>query len=48
MFVGDVAEPYETFKKAIFKCEDLTERRRQDQLFNNIELQHGLATETLL
>lgn len=48
MFVGDVAEAYKTFKKAIFECEDLTERRRLDQLINNIELQHGLATETLL
>ncbi|VDO98246.1 unnamed protein product [Schistosoma margrebowiei] len=42
MFTGDVSEPYETLKRG-----DLTDRQRLDQLFNNIDLQHGSATDML-
>ncbi|VDP85438.1 unnamed protein product [Schistosoma mattheei] len=45
MFTSDVPEPYETPKQSIPKCGDLTDRQRLDQLLNNIDLQHGSATD---
>ncbi|VDP28014.1 unnamed protein product [Schistosoma margrebowiei] len=47
MFTSDVSEPYEILKRSILKRGDLTDRRRLDQLFNNIDLQHGSATDML-
>ncbi|VDP06276.1 unnamed protein product, partial [Schistosoma margrebowiei] len=47
MFTSDVSEPYETLKRSILKRGDLTDRQRLDQLFNNIDLQHGSATDML-
>ncbi|VDP04943.1 unnamed protein product [Schistosoma margrebowiei] len=47
MFTSDVSEPYETLKRSILKRVDLTDRQRLDQLFNNIDLQHGSATDKL-
>ncbi|VDP80404.1 unnamed protein product, partial [Schistosoma curassoni] len=47
MFTSDVSEPYETLKRSILKRRDLTDRQRLDQLFNNIDLQHGSATDML-
>ncbi|CAH8462341.1 unnamed protein product [Schistosoma margrebowiei] len=47
MFTGDVSEPYEILKRSILKRGDLTDRQRLDQLFNNIDLQHGSATDML-
>ncbi|VDP89352.1 unnamed protein product, partial [Schistosoma mattheei] len=47
MFTSDVSEPYETLKRSIPKRGDLTDRQRLDQLFNNIDLQHGSATDML-
>ncbi|VDP81095.1 unnamed protein product, partial [Schistosoma mattheei] len=45
MFASDVSEPYESLKRSILKRGDLTDRQRLDQLFNNIDLQHGSATD---
>ncbi|CAH8651880.1 unnamed protein product [Schistosoma margrebowiei] len=47
MFTSDVSEPYEILKRSILKRGDLTDRQRLDQLFNNIDLQHGSATDML-
>ncbi|VDP58909.1 unnamed protein product [Schistosoma mattheei] len=47
MFTSDVFEPYETLKRSILKRGDLTYRKSLDQLFNNIDLQHGSATDVL-
>ncbi|VDP23893.1 unnamed protein product [Schistosoma margrebowiei] len=47
MFTSDVSEPHETLKRSILKQENLTDRQRLDQIFNNIDLQHGSATEML-
>ncbi|VDP33872.1 unnamed protein product [Schistosoma margrebowiei] len=47
MFTSDVSEPYEILKRSILKRRDLTDRQRLDQLFNNINLQHGSVTDTL-
>ncbi|VDO89873.1 unnamed protein product, partial [Schistosoma margrebowiei] len=47
MFTSDVSEPYEILKRSILKRGDLTDRKRLDQLFNNIDLQHGSATDML-
>ncbi|VDP39957.1 unnamed protein product [Schistosoma curassoni] len=47
MFTSDVSEPYETLKRSILKRGDLTDRQRLDQLLNNIDLQHGSATDML-
>ncbi|VDP55717.1 unnamed protein product [Schistosoma margrebowiei] len=47
MFTSDVAEPYEILKRSILNRGDLTDRQRLDQLFNNIDLQHGSATDML-
>ncbi|VDP21028.1 unnamed protein product [Schistosoma margrebowiei] len=47
MFTSDVSEPYETLKRSILKQGDLTDRQKLDQLFNNIDLQHGSATGML-
>ncbi|VDP80062.1 unnamed protein product [Schistosoma curassoni] len=47
MFTSDVSEPYETLKRSILKREDLTDRQSLDQLLNNIDLQHGSATDML-
>ncbi|VDP61680.1 unnamed protein product [Schistosoma curassoni] len=47
MFTSDVSEPYETLKRSILKRGDLTDRQRLNQLFNNIDLQHGSATDML-
>lgn len=48
MFTSDVSEPYESLKLSILKRGDLTDRQRLDQLLNNIDLQHGSATDMLL
>ncbi|VDO97048.1 unnamed protein product [Schistosoma margrebowiei] len=47
MFTSDVSEPYEILKRSILKRGDLTDRQSLDQLFNNIDLQHGSATDML-
>ncbi|VDP27195.1 unnamed protein product [Schistosoma margrebowiei] len=47
MFTSDVPERYEILKRSILKRGDLTDRRRLDQLFNNIDLKHGSATDML-
>ncbi|KAH9583039.1 hypothetical protein MS3_00007585 [Schistosoma haematobium] len=47
MFTSDVSEPYENLKRSILKRGDLTDRQRLDQLFINIDLQHGFATDIL-
>ncbi|VDP09491.1 unnamed protein product, partial [Schistosoma margrebowiei] len=47
MFTSDVSDPYEILKRSILKRGDLTDRQRLDQLFNNIDLQHGSATDML-
>ncbi|VDP87324.1 unnamed protein product [Schistosoma mattheei] len=47
MFTSNVSEPYETLKRSILKRGDLTDRQRLDQRFNNIDLQHGSATDML-
>ncbi|VDO51892.1 unnamed protein product [Schistosoma margrebowiei] len=47
MFTSDVPEIDETPKQSILKCGDLTDRQRLDQLLNNIDLQHGSATDML-
>ncbi|VDP47326.1 unnamed protein product [Schistosoma curassoni] len=47
MFTNVVSEPYETLKRSTLKRGDLTDRQRLDQLFNNIDLQHGSATDML-
>ncbi|CAI2729054.1 unnamed protein product [Schistosoma spindalis] len=47
MFTSDVSDPYQTLKQAILKRGDLTDRQRLDQLLNNIDLQHGSATDML-
>ncbi|VDP16551.1 unnamed protein product [Schistosoma margrebowiei] len=47
MFASDVPEPYEILKRSILKRGDLTDRQRLDQLFNNIDLQHGSAMDML-
>ncbi|KAH9581182.1 hypothetical protein MS3_00008398 [Schistosoma haematobium] len=47
MFTSDVSEPYETLKRSILKRGDLTDRQRLDQLLNNIDPQHGSATDML-
>ncbi|VDO70371.1 unnamed protein product, partial [Schistosoma curassoni] len=47
MFTSDVSEPHETLKRSILKRGDLTDRQRLDQLLNNIDLQHGSATDML-
>ncbi|VDP77352.1 unnamed protein product [Schistosoma curassoni] len=47
MFTSDVSEPYETLKRSILKRGDLTDRQSLDQLFNNLDLQHGSATDML-
>ncbi|KAH9585961.1 hypothetical protein MS3_00000320 [Schistosoma haematobium] len=48
MFISDVFEPYETYKPSILKRGDLTDRQRLNQLLNNIDLQHGSATDMIL
>ncbi|VDO67274.1 unnamed protein product [Schistosoma margrebowiei] len=48
MFTSDVSEPLETPKQSILKRRDLTDRQSLDQLFNNIDLQHGSAAYMLL
>ncbi|VDP04982.1 unnamed protein product [Schistosoma curassoni] len=48
MFTSDVLGPYETLKRSILKHEELNDRQRLDQLFNNIDLQHGSTTYMLL
>ncbi|VDO97750.1 unnamed protein product [Schistosoma margrebowiei] len=45
---SDVLEPYETLGRSIPKRGDLTDRQRLDQFLNNIDLQHGSATNMLL
>ncbi|VDO69738.1 unnamed protein product [Schistosoma margrebowiei] len=47
MFTSDVSKPYETLKRSILKRGDLTDRQMLDQLFNNIDLQHGSVTDML-
>ncbi|VDP68090.1 unnamed protein product [Schistosoma mattheei] len=47
MFTVDVSEPYETLERSILKRVDLTDIQRLDQLLNNIDLQHGSATDML-
>ncbi|VDP04678.1 unnamed protein product [Schistosoma margrebowiei] len=47
MLTRNVSEPYETLKRSILKRGDLTDRQKLDQLFNNIDLQHGSATDML-
>ncbi|VDO92562.1 unnamed protein product [Schistosoma margrebowiei] len=47
MFTSDVSEPYETLKRSILKRGELTDRKRLNQLLNNIDLQHGSATDML-
>ncbi|VDP55879.1 unnamed protein product [Schistosoma margrebowiei] len=47
MFTSDVSAPYESIKRIILKRGDLTDRQRFDKLFNNIDLQHGSATDML-
>ncbi|VDP10224.1 unnamed protein product [Schistosoma margrebowiei] len=47
MFTSDVSDPYESLKRSILKQGDLTDRQRFDQLFNNIDLQHGSLTDML-
>ncbi|VDP04817.1 unnamed protein product, partial [Schistosoma mattheei] len=47
MITSDVSEPYETLKRSVLNREDLTDRQRLDQLFNNIDPQHGSATDML-
>ncbi|VDO94159.1 unnamed protein product [Schistosoma margrebowiei] len=47
MFTSDVSEPYEILKRSILKRGDLTDRQSLDQLFNNIDLQRGSATDML-
>ncbi|VDP74234.1 unnamed protein product [Schistosoma curassoni] len=47
MFTSDVSEPYETLKRSILKRGDPTDRQRLNQLFNNIDLKHGSATDML-
>ncbi|VDP10070.1 unnamed protein product [Schistosoma margrebowiei] len=47
MFTSDVSEPHETLKRSFLKRGDLTDRQRLDQLFINIDLQHGTATNML-
>ncbi|VDO79518.1 unnamed protein product [Schistosoma margrebowiei] len=47
MFTSDVSEPYETLKRSIFKRRDLINRQKLDQLLNNIDLQHGSASDML-
>ncbi|VDP56485.1 unnamed protein product [Schistosoma mattheei] len=47
MFTGDISEPYETLERSILRRGDLTYRQRIDQLLNNIDLQHGSATDML-
>ncbi|VDO51231.1 unnamed protein product [Schistosoma margrebowiei] len=47
MFTSDVSETYEILKRSILKRGDLIDRKRLDQLFNNIDLQHGSATDML-
>ncbi|VDO78575.1 unnamed protein product [Schistosoma margrebowiei] len=43
MFASDVTEPYSTPKRG-----DLADRQRLDQISNNVDLQHGSATDMLL
>ncbi|VDP33726.1 unnamed protein product [Schistosoma margrebowiei] len=47
MFTSDVSEPYKTLKRSILRRRDLTDRQRLDRLLNNIDLQHGSATDML-
>ncbi|VDO82605.1 unnamed protein product, partial [Schistosoma mattheei] len=47
MFTSDVYEPYGTLKRSILKRGDLGGRQSLDQPFNNIDLQHGSATDML-
>ncbi|VDO95074.1 unnamed protein product [Schistosoma curassoni] len=47
MSTSDVSEPYETLKRSILKCGDLTDRQRLDQFLNNHDLQHASATGML-
>ncbi|VDP44217.1 unnamed protein product [Schistosoma margrebowiei] len=47
MLTSDVSEPNETLKRSILKRGDPTDRQRLNQLFNNIDLQHGSATDML-
>ncbi|VDP67828.1 unnamed protein product [Schistosoma curassoni] len=47
MLTSDVSEPYEILKRSILKRGELTDRQRLDQLLNNIDLQHGSATDML-
>ncbi|VDO97139.1 unnamed protein product [Schistosoma mattheei] len=48
MLTCDISETYETPKRSIVKCGDLTGRQVLDQLLNNIDLQHGSAMNMLL
>ncbi|VDP60014.1 unnamed protein product [Schistosoma curassoni] len=48
MFTSDVSEPYETVKRPILKRGNLKDQQRLDQLLNNIDLQHGSATDMLI
>ncbi|VDO97908.1 unnamed protein product, partial [Schistosoma mattheei] len=47
MITSGVSEPCEKLKRSTFKREDQTDLRRLDQLLNNIDLQHGPATDML-
>ncbi|VDO74395.1 unnamed protein product [Schistosoma margrebowiei] len=47
MSVGDVLEQYETLKRVILKRKDYSEHQGLDQLFNDIDSQHGSATNIL-
>lgn len=48
IFTGGVSEPYDALKKTVLEHGDLTDRQRSCQLFNNIDLHYGLATEMFL
>ncbi|VDP78252.1 unnamed protein product [Schistosoma curassoni] len=48
MLTCDISETYETLRRSIVKCGDLNRRQVLDQLVNNIDLQHGSATNMLL
>lgn len=47
MCASDALEPYSILKKAKLKRWDRTDRQTLDQLFHNMDLQHGSATEML-
>ncbi|VDP57937.1 unnamed protein product [Schistosoma mattheei] len=47
LFTSGASETYETLKRSILKRVDLTDSQRLDRLLNNIDLQHGSATDML-